>query len=159
MKKKIRGVLVCTLLILGSTPLFISYTRATNSGSGSIIFNTVWHKQLNHDFPLSYRVGVGDVDGDGIDDVTVLEGHSGAGMAGDYPLYVLKGSNGNELWPPTTVYTDGTTFVRLADIDGDNKCEVIVHADQQWGSPRKVSTIAYDDNGDIGGIFRIKPYI
>jgi outer membrane protein assembly factor BamB len=98
-------------VVVGS---FDDFVYALDGQDGSVIwsrdFGSLW---IN-------KVSLGDVDGDGLDDV----GFAHEYLAGwDNHLGVLKGTNGVSLWEDTVAYV--VIDVLLADIDNDGDVEAI----------------------------------
>ena len=90
-------------------------------------------------------VDVGDIDGDGIDDVAVMPYRKGEHEAHWYTLQAIR-STGELLWSRQVYIHAGG--VAIADVDADGKGEVIVHGfltDGGYGAHIYV----FDDNGSL----------
>jgi len=129
--KKTYAMIAIALLCFLMCQVLVQHAKCEEPRS----FQLLWRVPV--DGNIFFRA-IGDVDGDGLDDVVVAP--DGYGLQ-QYTVLVI-GSDGSILWSKemTFVYS----YVGVADIDGDGKCEVILHADV---ADFETVTYAFDDDG------------
>lgn len=90
------------------------------------------------DFRGGARVGLGDVDGDGSDDLVVSAGTGGGPRVAVYDGKTVPGGRPVKLTPDFFAFEQGLrngSYVAVADVDGDGKGEVVTGAGP-GGAPR-----------------------
>jgi len=130
--KKTLTVIVISMLCV---PMFLMLTPKV-TGEEPQPFQRLWRVPIDGYVFWSAK---GDIDGDGLDDLVVAPHRGGAPSL--HTVLAIK-SDGSILWQKemTFVYS----YVGVSDIDGDGKCEVILHPDE--GDWRTV-VYAFDDDG------------
>jgi len=144
-KLKAISMIIIGLFLINGIPLMVEESNATMLEPNSLEFYTLWSQPLPATYDPHYGIDTGDINGDGIDDIAVLTGYYN--QKGSHSLIIFD-NKGNELWSKS-IHREGTADVKVADIDGDGKGEVILHIDQATNPSKKVTTRAYDDNGDF----------
>lgn len=94
-------------------------------------------RPMPQDYDISGSAAIGDLNGDGVNDVVFL---SPAGF-----LYAWDGKTGAQLWPPVEIFNSGKSSPVIADMNNDGYPDVVVVSD---------TSMLYIIDGKTGGIIR-----
>ena len=134
------------LIAVGPEAGFAPVVKAYNAGDGSLITYLQSLQPYESSFTGGVRVAVGDVTGDGVDDIATVPASGGSAR-----LVVYNGRTGERIldqiaFDPTF---RGGAYVAIGDFNGDGRADIAIGSGE-GGGPR-VQTLQYNRPAPVPG--------